>query len=224
MRLLDLGCGPASITRGLAHVVAPGFTAGLDISIETIGQACKDESEEVAPWFLVADARALPVADGSFDAVFAHALLQHVESPLRVLREARRVLAPGGVIGVADTDFGAALVHPSTRALDRAAEIMRLMRPNPKVGRRLRELLLEAGFSRAEASATANYRGSQGDTAMDGQFWGRYFEAEPLIAHAQSQGWSTRDEMLEIAAAWRQWGQTPSAFLATFWCESIGWV
>lgn len=221
MSLLDLGCGPGSITRGLAAAVAPGLAVAVDIRRDVMTQAAGSATELR---FVVADAQTLPFPAACFDAAFVHALLQHVESPATVLREARRVLRPGGVIGVADADFGSAILYPEDSALDRAGDILRKMRPNPNIGRKLRELLLGAGFSRAEASATANHRGSPNETALDGEFWARYFEAEPFIAHASTQGWSTREEMLEVAAAWRKWGQTPGAFSASFWCQALGWV
>ena len=220
MRLLDLGCGSGSITNGLAAAVAPGLAVGVDI-VRTAVSPLDDAHQ---PRFVVADACELPFTDASFDAAFAHALLQHVESPPAVLREARRVLQDGGVIGVADADFGSAVLHPACPGLDKASEILRKMRPEPDIGRRLRELLSEAGFSRAQSSTIAYSRGSSNETALDGEFWARYFEAGPFIAHAQSQGWARREEMLEIANAWREWGQTPGAFSASLWCQAVAWV
>lgn len=201
--------------------MAPGFAVGVDISRDVIAQTAGVAGELR---LVVADAHTLPFPAACFDAAFAHALLQHVESPGTVLREARRVLRAGGVIGVAEADFGSAILYPEDSALDRAGDILRKMRPNPNIGRKLRELLLGAGFSRAEASGISNHRGSPNETALDGEFWSRYFEAEPFIAHASTQGWSTPEEMLEIAAAWRKWGQTPGAFSASLWCQALGWV
>ena len=81
MALLDLGCGPGSITTGLAAAVAPGPTTGVD------NDPVEIDGVEVTS----ADVMSLPFPDASFDAIFASALLQHLSDPLGALREARRV-------------------------------------------------------------------------------------------------------------------------------------
>ena len=138
MRLLDLGCGPGSITAGLSA----GLTAvGVDLDPVPV------ESVPVA----AADATALPFPDASFDALYANALLQHVADPLAVLREARRVARPGAVIGVGDADWGGALVHPSDPAIDRGLAIRAALRPggDVRVGRELAASWRRPGSSAA---------------------------------------------------------------------------
>jgi ubiquinone/menaquinone biosynthesis C-methylase UbiE len=226
MSLLDAGCGPGSITVGLARVVAPGETVGIDGSVETI-EAARAHAESSGCGnvrFEAADVCALPFADATFDAAFAHALLQHLPFPLDALKELRRVLKPGGVIGVADADFDGALFAPENDAIARGTEIMRRMRRNPHVGKHLRALLHEAGFVRAVGSATAGSQGDETSVRYNGEWNARYFEAEPLIAHVESRGWATREEMREIAAGWRAWAVDPGAFTATFFCAAVGWV
>jgi SAM-dependent methyltransferase len=87
MTLLDLGCGPGTITAGLAEAVAPGPTVGVDLIPPPPGDV-------PGVTFVSADVRELPFEDASFDAVFACCLLQHLADPLAALREARRVTRP----------------------------------------------------------------------------------------------------------------------------------
>jgi ubiquinone/menaquinone biosynthesis C-methylase UbiE len=101
MRLIDCGCGPGSITIDLARIVAPGEVVGIDRRQASLSDARTFARERgvanVA--FEVANVYQLPFPDRSFDAAFACALLQHLAAPLAALKEIRRVLKPGGVIG-----------------------------------------------------------------------------------------------------------------------------
>jgi len=99
--------------------------------------------------FVVGAAQALPYSEGSFTAVFAHTLLEHVPDPLAVAREMRRVLAPGGVIGVRDGDVGGRLLYPPDPAVQHNGG-------NPRQGRLQRALLHSAGFGDLRTSAGTN--------------------------------------------------------------------
>ena len=103
--LLDVGCGPGTITVDLAGRLAPGRVVGLDSSAEVIELARRDAGELANLEFRTGDAYALPVEDASFDAVHAHQLLQHLADPVAALREMRRACRPGGVVGVRDSDY-----------------------------------------------------------------------------------------------------------------------
>jgi SAM-dependent methyltransferase len=94
-QVLDLGCG-----HGMAAVVLARRGArvtALDLSPGYLAEARRRaQANEVAVEFLEANAERLPFADGSFDRVWAHAVLHHLE--LRVVAaELHRVLRPGGV-------------------------------------------------------------------------------------------------------------------------------
>lgn len=117
--LLDCGCGPGSITCGLARHVAPGTVVGIDASPAQVeraaAQAAEAKLDNVS--FQTASVYDLPFAAGRFEAVFAHALFQHLADPNRATREMCRVLAPGGIIALRSPDWGALLVAPRTQAL-----------------------------------------------------------------------------------------------------------
>lgn len=94
LRVLDIGCGGGFLSNRLAregHAVS-----GIDRSATSLHVARRyDITGRVA--YCVADALALPFADGTFDVVAAMDFLEHVEEPARVVAEAARVLAPGGL-------------------------------------------------------------------------------------------------------------------------------
>ena len=115
MRLLDVGCGPGTITTGLARAVTPGDVIGIDLSEEVLAQARGHaESEGVDNVvFTYGDVYQLEYADHSFDVVYANQVLQHLTDQVRALKEMRRVLKPGGLLAVHDTDY--ATMSPSPK-------------------------------------------------------------------------------------------------------------
>jgi ubiquinone/menaquinone biosynthesis C-methylase UbiE len=158
MGLIDCGCSPGSITLDLARAVAPGEAIGVDLGETAVRQAWvlapERGIENVS--FHAATVYQLPYADGSFDGAFACAVLQHLAAPLAALEEMRRVLKPGGVIGVADGSSTVTLRYP-TNGLLQAYDKLRGLERGYNTGRpsetlALRTLLREAGFARTQAS------------------------------------------------------------------------
>jgi len=218
MALADLGCGPGSITAGLAAAVAPGPTTGIDLD-----PGLPAGTNGVT--LVQADVHELPFPDATFDAIFACALLQHLSDPLPALREARRVARHGAVIGVADIDSAGYLIAPVDPRLTSAFEVNAKLRVgSPQTGRRLRALLHEAGFRRCVAQARAFHHGDPAETKALADFNVSWFTTPEVVQRVVAQGWATAEEMAQMSAAWRDWGEQPGAFFAGFWCEAIGWA
>jgi SAM-dependent methyltransferase len=216
MTVLDMGCGPCSITVGLAAAVAPGRTVGIDLDprpVDGVG-------------VVVGDVMSLPFLDATFDAIFASALLQHLSNPLEALREARRVARPGAVIGLVDADWDGELLHPTNDVLRRSMDVARRIREgtSPFVGKRLRHLLNEAGFVRAEGSARVIHSGTADETRAFGAFTASLFRHRATVERAVGEGWATEEALEEMSRAWIDWGECSGAFVARFWCEAIGWA
>src|SRR2546425_2498454 len=124
-RLLDVGCGPGTVTLDLARLVFPGEVVGIDIQTSAIDRARQLASDRkiTNARFEVADAYQLPFADGSFDAAFAQTVLVHLRYPVSALAEIHRVLRPDGVVCVRDPDLGAAVHEPSTALYERHRDL-----------------------------------------------------------------------------------------------------
>jgi SAM-dependent methyltransferase len=213
MTLLDLGCGPGTITAGLAAAVSPGRAVGVDLDTVPV------EGVEI----VTADVTHLPFPDNSFDAIFGCAVLQHLADPLAALREARRVARPGAVIGVCDADWDGELLHPLDETLRRSREIAWRLREgtSPTVGKRLRHLLVEAGFTGAVQTARIM---PVDDTRQAGAFNASLFRLPTAVERVVSAGWASHAELEEMSAAWIAWGEHPGAFLARFWCEALAFT
>jgi ubiquinone/menaquinone biosynthesis C-methylase UbiE len=224
MRLLDAGCGPGSITIGLAEAVAPGEAIGIDISDDALGTARSMAAERGGAnvRFDVADIYALPFDNDTFDAAFSHCVMQHLEEPHRAIVELFRVLKPGGVIGVSDVDFDASVVAPEDDVLRKSWGLMAKARRNPYIGKHLRALLASAGFARCEAALHASLPVTDEAVKVHGEWSARYFEAPAFIAQAEAAGWSDERELRDIAAAWRAWAREPGAFVAQMGGWAVG--
>lgn len=120
LTVLDVGCGPGTITADLAALVAPGRVTAVETTEEILSQAAGVAAERGLDnvGFTVADVHALDFPDDSFDVVHAHQVLQHVGDPVQALREMRRVCRPGGVVAVRDSDYAAMAWYPEVPGLD----------------------------------------------------------------------------------------------------------
>jgi demethylmenaquinone methyltransferase/2-methoxy-6-polyprenyl-1,4-benzoquinol methylase len=100
--VLDLGAGTGGISLELARRWPQASVTGADFSPEMLAVARKRPGAERVNW-VIADATALPFADGSFDAVTSGYLVRNVPSPLAAFKEQARVLKKGGRVVCLET-------------------------------------------------------------------------------------------------------------------------
>jgi SAM-dependent methyltransferase len=226
MSLLDCGCGPGTITAGFAQLVAPGEVVGTEIEESHVAIARENAAKHSVGnvRFETANIYALPFHDDSFDAVFVSAVLGNLREPIRGLREAYRVLKPGGVIGVKEFDHGGDLLYPPDPAVEKYGELyLRLRRENghdPETGRKIGALLIDAGFN--DLKLTAAYEPfadpksvqsfAQVSAGLLAEGWGEAFI---------SRDWATRDDIKVMSDGWRRFASFPGAIFAAAWCEAV---
>ena len=218
--LLDVGCGPGTITVDFARRVAPGRVVGLDASAEVIDKARALAAAEgvLNVEFVVGDAYSTGLADDSFDVVHAHQILHHLADPVEVLREMRRVVKPGGVVAVREVDYAGTVIHPLTPGLLKwAALYQRVHRSNggePDAGRRLKAWARQAGFAEVESTASVWCFASDDDREWWGSMWQVRVLKSAFAGDAVSKGFATQTELHEVSDAWRQWADDPDGWLA----------
>ncbi|CCH42877.1 putative methyltransferase [Wickerhamomyces ciferrii] len=116
-RILDVGCGPGTITYDLAKYIPHGEIIGIEPTRELIEEAINNKSldHEVQRGnvkFQEASAFQLPFQDETFDIVHAHQVIIHLSEPLKALKEMRRVLKKGGHLCFRDSEIRSALIYP----------------------------------------------------------------------------------------------------------------
>jgi ubiquinone/menaquinone biosynthesis C-methylase UbiE len=213
MVLLDCGCGPGTITLDLARLVAPGPVTGLDAAggqLAAAEAAAETAGLDVA--FVTGSVYALPFPDASFDAVFSHALFEHLARPADALAELKRVLRPGGVIGLRSPDWGGFLIHPLPPLVREAIRFYQALQSgnggDAEAGRKLAAWLRAAGF--AEIRPSAGYE---------------IYESAPMIAEYLAERLDRvegeDDVPRRLAAALRDWGWHRDALFAQAWGEAL---
>ena len=226
MDILDVGCGPGTITCDLARIVAPGRVTGIDRAPEVLAQASDLARERgVDVRFEEGDVYALAYGDATFDVVHAHQVLQHLADPVAALREMRRVLRPGGIVAVRDGDYSSFSWAPLDSHLDRWLAIYReVARRNggePDAGRFLKKWALEAGFTDVRAGSST-WTWADADTcAWWADLWADRITISPLAEQAIAYGIAAPAELEDIARAWRAWAKAPDAWFAVLHGEVL---
>jgi SAM-dependent methyltransferase len=222
--VLDVGCGPGSITADLAARVSPGRVVGIDRSAEVIHQAAAQHAGERLE-FRVADLRRLPFDDDAFDVVHAHQVLQHLQDPVAALVEMHRVCRPGGIVAVRDADYGAFTWAPEHHQLDRWLDAYRtIARRNggePDAGRRLLGWLHSAGFTDVAPGASVWCFATPDDRAWWGGLWADRMTESSIAEQLIDAGLATRAELADMAEAFRDWAADPDGWFLVPHGEAI---
>lgn len=230
MTLLDVGCGPGSITADLANLVDPGPVTGLDQSEDVVAQARKlaaarglDNAE-----FAAGNVYDLDFPDAAFDVVHAHQVLQHLADPVAALREMRRVTRPGGIVAVRDADFHGMSWYPELPELsewmDTYQRIARGNAAQPNAGRRLVSWILEAGFTEFVPSASNWLYATPERRAWFGDGWAQRVLHSAFAAQALERELTDQAGLARMAGGWRRWSQSPDGWFLIPSGEIIAWA
>ena len=216
--VLDMGSGPGTITVGLAR--RAGTVVGVDTSAEMIESArsLAAESGVGNARFKAGSVYELPFDDRSFDVVYAHQLLQHLSDPVRALREARRVLRPGGLVAVRDSDYQTMVHAPVESALEHWLRLYREVAAanggEPRAGRFLPGWVRAAGFTDPVVTTSTTTFADAAGREMWGGMWAVRATDSDFADHAVRGGFAMRGDLVAISAAFRRWADHPNGFWA----------
>ncbi|REE96859.1 class I SAM-dependent methyltransferase [Thermomonospora umbrina] len=219
MKVLDVGCGPGTITVDLAERVAPGHVTAVEVTEEALDLARAEAAARGRTDidFVVADVHRLDFPDDSFDIVHAHQVLQHVGDPVQALREMRRVCRPGGIVAARDSDYAAFTWYPESSELTTWMDLyQRVARANggePDAGRRLLSWARRAGFTEVTPTASTWCFATPEDRAWWGGMWADRILESQMADQAVASGAATRPDLERISAGWRTWTAADDGWL-----------
>jgi ubiquinone/menaquinone biosynthesis C-methylase UbiE len=226
--VLDVGCGPGTITAEMADLVGPaGSVTGIDASAEVVGLAAGAHQRSNLT-FTTGDAYAIDVPENTYDVVHAHQVLQHLADPVAALREMRRVCRPGGVVAARDADYTGSAWYPGDPNLDRwlalSLAVGRANGGEPEAGRRLLAWAHRAEFAEVTPSASVWCFATPGERSWWANLWADRVTQSQLGQQAVAEGFATAAELAEIADAWRAWAADPDAWFTVLHGEILARV
>ena len=225
--ILDVGCGPGTITADLAGIVHPGRVIGIDREAAVVRQAAEDfpASGVRAISFATGDVYALDYEAASFDVVHAHQVLQHLTDPVAALVEMRRVLRSSGIVAVRDSDYGGFAWAPRLSALDRWMalyhDVTARNSAEADAGRHLPAWVRAAGFEEMAVSSSTWTFARPEARAWWGGLWAERVAHSSLAEQALAYGLADMEELTAIAEGWRRWAANPDGFFAVLHVEVV---
>lgn len=246
--VLDVGCGPGSITVGFVRYVSPGGrVVGIDSSAAVIATAKQQQqaqspgnapgngsnNDAAALEFEVGNLFQLPFEDGSFDVVHAHQVFVHL--PLdkigTALRELKRVCKAGGLVALRDGYVG----HNGLQAWPYNPLLMRTMEllikrahvnggttPDAQ-GLWVKIAREDIGFAKVERRLTLDVLDTPELKETRGGQWVTRTEEDGFRTFVKENGLMTEEELEDIPQEWRRWRDTEDGWSTLLQVEHALW-
>lgn len=220
MHVLDVGCGPGSISVDLAQRVFPGFVRGIDVKPAIVDRAAEHAADlgVTNVTFETGSGYEIDAPDDSYDLVHAHQVLQHVAEPTRLFAEMLRVARPGGLVAARDAIYSGASWYPELPGLGEwhtaYLTAARSVGGDPDIGRRLRAIALDAGAETVESSASIWSYSSDAEREHWGLTWAERATESDFAVRAIEAGAANAEELDAISRAWRAWSEDSRGWFA----------
>jgi SAM-dependent methyltransferase len=211
-RLLDVGCGPGTLTVDLARVVTPGRVVGVDLAAQVLEEARVHATGAgvTNARFLAGDFRDAIRRRGCFDVVHAHQVLQHLRDPVAALAAMAGLAVPGGIVAARDGDYSAFTWWPAEPGVERWLELyLAVARHNggePDAGRHLLHWARAAGLDATYTSSTWTFA-TPADRRWWAELWAERSVSSSFADQAVAYGIAEREELRDVAAGWRAWAE-----------------
>lgn len=220
MKILDVGCGPGSITLDVASNYAPGsHVTGIDQGQGAVEAATASAKEQgiTNVEFAVGNVHHLQFPDDTFDLVYAHQVIQYVPEIPRAMKELLRVTKPGGHIAIKEADFSAFVFYPEEPAIERFKHVfvdtMAAAGGEARAAARMKHWALEAGYDASRIkydASTLCFATPEGTNGWANTFIDR-IEKTKFRHSILDNKVATEAELNEIVAALKSWKDKPDA-------------
>ena len=220
MIILDVGCGPGTITADLATYVPNGKVIGLERAPDVLDKARSHAAEKGVNniSFATGDANALEYPDDTFDVAACHQVLQHVNDPVGILREMRRVVKPGGIVAARESDYGAFSWYPDVSGMKDWQELYRTVAGanggEPDAGRMVHAWAKKAGFNDVTCSVSSWCYASEEEVQWWSSLWAERTVSSSFGETAKKNGLATEAELEKVAETWNTWGREENAWFS----------
>ncbi|HET8868073.1 MAG TPA: class I SAM-dependent methyltransferase [Agrococcus sp.] len=228
MRILDVGCGPGSISIDLARRVGDGgLVVGIDASAEVVetARAAAAQAGVTNVEFRVGDAYDPATPEGDdlqrWDVVHAHQVLQHLGDPVAALRAWGEV---GELVAARDVVYSATTIHPLSPELARWRELVVALQAanggDGDAGAKLKAWARAAGFTSIETDVeTWCFESPRGRAFWGGQWTERALHSA-FADGTERHGLADASERQAISDAWAAWSRDDDGWMAML----HGWI
>ena len=229
MHILDVGCGPGTITVGFLNYVPQGSVTGTDYSEDVLKQAREraertnlEDLQSGRLTYVQGDLyKGLPFEDNTFDLVFSSQVFTHlITRPVEALKEVRRVCKSGGMVASREGDTFH--WYPAIDGIELFEKGLHRMTGSEDTGRKLHVFARQAGF---EPSRMTVGTGTSCIADEAGRRWWGELHAKRLEESEMRPSWlkggMTEEECDKTIRALREWAHTEDGWYCLLQSENI---
>ncbi|KAF7587819.1 hypothetical protein BBP40_006671 [Aspergillus hancockii] len=228
-KILDIGCGPGSISIDFARRAPQGHVTGIEYMPDPLEQARELATSQgiMNIEFRVGDIHSLEFPDNTFDIVHVHQVLQHIANPVKALQEMRRVTKPGGI--VAARESAAMTWYPENEGivtwLNLTTRMGKVKGGNPHPGRFIHVWAEEAGFERSKIrKSTGSWCFSSPE---ERQYWGGSMgeraRSSGFAKTAVEEGFAVKEDLERISDGWKEFVEAEHGWFGLLHGEVLCW-